>query len=140
MWDTRFVELAKHIASWSKDPSNKVGCVMIGEGREILSTGYNGFPRGVGDDDRLHERAKKYPLIVHAEENAIINAARVGVSLKGSTAYVTWQPCSRCARMLIQIGVKEIVAPACEVPERWKEDFEISEALLQEAGIPLRVI
>ncbi len=140
MWDARFIELAKHISTWSKDPSKGVGCVMVGKGREILSTGYNGFPRGVEDDCRLNDRFKKYPIIVHAEENAIINATRVGVSLKGSTAYVTWQPCSRCARMLIQVGVEEIVTPACEVVERWKDDFEISEALLREAGVPLRVI
>ena len=102
-WDNRFLELAKHISGWSKDPSTKVGCVVVGEDREIRSTGFNGFPRGINDDAaRLTDRDKKYPLICHAEENAIMHAARIGISLKGSTAYVTWPPCSRCARSLIQ--------------------------------------
>ena len=95
-WDIRFIELARHISGWSKDPSTKVGCVVVGEDREIRSTGFNGFPRGIDDDpERLADREKKYPLICHAEENAIMHAARIGVSLKDSTAYVTWPPCSR---------------------------------------------
>ena len=83
-WDARFIDLAKHISQWSKDPSTKVGCVVIGEDREIRSTGFNGFPRGISDDmERLEDREQKYPLICHAEENAIMHAARIGVSLKG---------------------------------------------------------
>ena len=96
-WDQRFLKLAEHISGWSKDPSTKVGCVVVGEDREIRSTGFNGFPRGIADDsDRLSDRDKKYPLICHAEENAIMHAARIGLSLKGCTAYVTWPPCTRC--------------------------------------------
>ncbi len=141
-WDFRFIELARHIALWSKDPSTKVGCVVVGEDREIRSTGFNGFPRGIDDDeDRLLDRDKKYPLICHAEENAIMHAARIGVSLKNSTAYVTWPPCSRCARSLIQAGVKEVVYPdAVEIPERWQEDFNISNAMMKEAGVNVRCI
>tara|TARA_B100000003_G_scaffold208602_1_gene229428 strand:- start:244 stop:702 length:459 start_codon:yes stop_codon:yes gene_type:complete len=141
-WDQRFIELAKHIANWSKDPSTKVGCVVVGEDREIRSTGFNGFPRGIKDDEeRLLDREQKYPLICHAEENAIMHAARIGVSLKGSTAYVTWPPCSRCARSLIQAGIKEIVYPnPGEIPERWKEDFDISNLMINEAGISVRTI
>ena len=75
-WDHRFIELADHIAQWSKDPSTKVGCVIVGEDREIRSTGFNGFPRGIDDDEeRLNNRDLKYPLICHAEENAIMHAA-----------------------------------------------------------------
>jgi len=141
-WDFRFIELAKHISLWSKDPSTKVGCVVVGEDREIRSTGFNGFPRGIDDDeDRLTNREKKYPLICHAEENAIMHAARIGVSLKNSTAYVTWPPCSRCARSLIQAGIKEVVYPdAGEIPERWQEDFTISNEMLREAGVEVRSI
>ncbi|MAY12566.1 MAG: hypothetical protein CMB21_02005 [Euryarchaeota archaeon] len=141
-WDIRFLELAKHIAGWSKDPSTKVGCIVVGEDREIRSTGFNGFPRGISDDnDRLLDREKKYPLICHAEENAIMHAARIGVSLKGSTAYVTWPPCSRCARSLIQAGIKEVVySTAEEVPERWLEDFNISTSMLKEANVIVRPI
>ena len=141
-WDIRFLELAKHISGWSKDPSTKVGCIVVGEDREIRSTGFNGFPRGISDDnDRLPDREKKYPLICHAEENAIMHAARIGVSLKGSTAYVTWPPCSRCARSLIQAGIKEVVySTAEEVPERWLEDFNISTSMLKEANVLVRPI
>jgi len=141
-WDLRFIGLAQHISTWSKDPSTKVGCVVVGEDREIRSTGFNGFPRGINDDeDRLMDREKKYPLICHAEENAIMHAARIGVSLKDSTAYVTWPPCSRCARSLIQAGIKEIVYPETgKVPERWIEDFTISDSMLNEAGVAVRSI
>ncbi len=141
-WDRRFLDLASHISGWSKDPSTKVGCVVVGEDREIRSTGFNGFPRGIEDSmERLDDRELKYPLICHAEENAIMHAARIGVSLKNSTAYVTWPPCSRCARSLIQAGVKEVVYPdAGEIPERWKEDFNISNAMMKEAGVNVRCI
>lgn len=141
-WDIRFLELAKHISGWSKDPSTKVGCVVVGEDREIRSTGFNGFPRGISDDsERLTDRSKKYPLICHAEENAIMHAARIGISLKGSTAFVTWPPCSRCARSLIQAGVQEIVYPETDgIPERWLEDFNISNGMLLEAGVLVRQV
>ncbi len=139
-WDQRFLELAKHISGWSKDPSTQVGCVVVGEDREIRSTGFNGFPRGIKDDDeRLLDREQKYPLICHAEENAIMHAARIGLSLKGCTAFVTWPPCTRCARSLIQAGVVEVVYPAeSEVPDRWLEDFETSTQMLDEAGVKIR--
>jgi len=141
-WDMRFIELARHISGWSKDPSTKVGCVVVGEDREIRSTGFNGFPRGIDDDpERLADRKKKYPLICHAEENAIMHAARIGVSLKDSTAYVTWPPCSRCARSLIQAGIREVVYSSSEeIPERWIEDFEISTSMLAEANVLVRSV
>ena len=111
-WDQRFLHLASHISNWSKDPSTKVGCVVVGSDREIRSTGFNGFPRGIEDSpERLDDRNQKYPLICHAEENAIMHAARVGVSLKGCVAYVTWPPCTRCARSLIQAGCRRSCLP-----------------------------
>ena len=139
-WDKRFLELAHHISGWSKDPSPKVGCVVVGEDREIRSTGFNGFPRGIADDtERLADREQKYPLICHAEENAIMHAARIGLSLKGCTAYVTWPPCTRCARSLIQAGVIEVVYPQdSEVPERWMSDFDMSTNMMGEAGLRIR--
>ena len=124
-WDRRFIDLALHISNWSKDPSTKVGCVVVGADREIRSTGFNGFPRGIEDSlERLEDREMKYPLICHAEENAIMHAARTGISLKNCIAYVTWPPCTRCARSLIQAGVSEIVYPKeVEIPERWEVDW-----------------
>ena len=139
-WDKRFLKLAKHISEWSKDPSTKVGCVVVGPDRESRSTGFNGLPRGIEDnEERLNNREIKYPLICHAEENAIMHAARIGISLKGCTAYVTWPPCTRCARSLIQAGVSTIVYPEnIEIPERWMDDFNLSLNMLKEAKISLK--
>ncbi len=141
-WDRRFIALARHIAEWSKDPSTKVGCVVVGPDREIRSTGFNGFPRGIDDTpERLNNRALKYPLVCHAEENAIMHAARTGISLKGCSAYVTWPPCTRCARSLVQAGVSEVMYPAeLQIPDRWREDFEISSSMLDEAGVRSREV
>jgi len=141
-WDIRFVLLAQHLAGWSKDPSTKVGCVVVGPDREIRSTGFNGFPRGIEDTaSRLDDRDQKYPLICHAEENAIMHAARIGVALKGCTAYVTWPPCTRCARSLIQAGVNEVIYPdGLEIPERWMTDFELSSTMFKEAKVRVRPV
>ena len=119
-----------------------MGCVVVGDDREIRSTGFNGFPRGIKDDEsRLSDRSQKYPLICHAEENAIMHAARVGVSLKGTTAYVTWPPCSRCTRSFIQAGVNEVVFPkVLEIPERWQEDFSIAMSMMSEANVTVRQV
>ena len=139
-WDQRFLNLAKHISEWSKDPSTKVGCVVVGPDHEIRSTGFNGLPRGIEDnDERLNNREIKYPLICHAEENAIMHAARIGISLKDCTAYVTWPPCTRCARSLIQAGVSTIIYPKdIEIPDRWMEDFNLSLNMLKEAKIDIK--
>ena len=139
-WDQRFLNVAKHISEWSKDPSTKVGCVVVGPDHEIRSTGFNGLPRGIEDnDERLNNREIKYPLICHAEENAIMHAARIGISLKDCTAYVTWPPCTRCARSLIQAGVSTIIYPKdIEIPERWMEDFNLSLNMLKEAKINIK--
>tara|TARA_B100001029_G_scaffold138142_1_gene117294 strand:- start:3204 stop:3638 length:435 start_codon:yes stop_codon:yes gene_type:complete len=136
-WDERFLELAKQIASWSKDPSTQVGCVVVGPDREIRSTGFNGLPRGIKDsEDRLNNREIKYPMICHAEENAIMHAARIGISLKDCTAYVTWPPCTRCARSLIQAGVSEIIYPkGIDIPDRWIQDFDLSLKMFKEAAV-----
>ena len=139
-WDRRFLELAKQISTWSKDPSTQVGCVVVGPDREIRSTGFNGLPRGIDDtDERLNNREIKYPMICHAEENAIMHAARTGISLKNCIAYVTWPPCTRCARSLIQAGVSEIVYPKeVEIPDRWEADFDMSLNMFKESKTVVR--
>ena len=141
-WDKRFLDLAKQIAGWSKDPSTQVGCVVVGPDREIRSTGFNGLPRGIEDsEERLNNREIKYPMICHAEENAIMHAARIGISLKGCIAYVTWPPCNRCTRSLIQAGIREIVIPnEVKIPDRWNEEFDLSMTMLNEANIEVRII
>ena len=119
-WDIYFIDMAEFVASKSKDNSTKVGAVVVGPDNEILSTGFNGFPRGV--EEVLYperwERPQKYEWVIHAEANAIANAARVGISLKGSRLYVNYKmaPCSDCAALIIQAGIKEILGPRTPFP------------------------
>ena len=88
-WVKRFFRLANEVATWSKDPSTKVGAVIVGENKQIISQGYNGFPRGVDDtEERYNNREIKYKMVVHAEMNAILNALYNGSSVKGATLYV----------------------------------------------------
>lgn len=138
-WDLRFLRLAKEISTWSKDPSSKIGAVIVDpETRRILSTGYNGFPRGIKDDDRLLNRDEKYPLIVHAEKNAIYNATWNGVSLKGSTIYVTGLPvCSGCALGIIQVGITRVVCSFSDGNELWDKSFVNTMKYFEEANIVL---
>lgn len=133
-WDATFLGLAERFAQRSKDPSTKVGCVIVGPDREVRSMGYNGLPRGVADKPERMERPAKYLWTSHAEENAVAQAARVGISLKGCTAYVTHIPCARCARTLIQAGVTAVVCGNgyTNMPG---EEFQVAEALLTEAGV-----
>jgi dCMP deaminase len=131
-WDSRFLELAKLIGSWSKDPSTKVGAVIVDDNNRIISVGYNGFPKGVIDDDRLEDRETKYKIVVHGEINAILFANK---SVNGCTLYTSpFEPCPRCASLIIQSGIKRIVAPKNN-NTRWEEDFKISRQLFKEAGI-----
>jgi len=134
-WDRKFIEMAVLVSSWSKDPSTKVGCVIADSDHAQLSEGFNGFPRGIADNDRLHVREMKYRLIVHAEANAIAAAARNGHSLKGATAYVTFSPCPQCAALLIQAGIVRVVTIAGATPAHWLAECEIAQAMLREAGV-----
>lgn len=141
-WDQYFVEMAQLVAKKSKDRSTKVGCVIVGPNREVRTTGYNGFCRGIDDDvDSRHERPEKYYWVEHAERNAIYNAARNGISLEGCTAYVSSKipPCADCTRALIQSGISRVVTSALklECKETWIESFERSRVMMSEAGVEL---
>lgn len=139
-WDARFIQLAECVASWSKDRSRRVGCVVVGPHREVRSLGYNGFPRGVDDEvEGRHERPAKYRWTEHAERNAVYNATRSGTSLAGCTAYVTWYPCADCARAFVQSGIAVLVSPRPDFDdERWGADFRVVEEMLGEAGVVVR--
>ena len=141
-WDTRYLALAWHFGTWSKDPSRQIGAVAIGPKGEIIAQGYNGFPRGIEDTDERYEvREEKYKYVVHAEMNCIYNAASNGVSLKDSTVYVHGLPaCSECAKGLIQVGVKRVMAFSKDTPERWIESNKLTEELFEEAGIEYETI
>jgi dCMP deaminase len=151
-WDRHFLGLALAHAQMSKDPSTKVGAVIIGPGRAILSAGFNGLPRGIEDtESRLRDRDVKLKLIVHAEMNAVLAAARLGVRLDGTTLYLAatddtgmvWggPPCTRCTVELIQAGITEIVShPVKSVPSRWHADLAVSRDLLGEVGMLYREV
>jgi dCMP deaminase len=141
-WDRRWLDLATLIGSWSKDRSRGVGCVFVGSANQILSTGYNGLPRGIDDDiDERHERPEKYDWTEHAERNAIFNAARTGTALEGSVAYTSLFPCVACARAIIQVGGSTVVTHTPDIDdERWGREFELSTTMLKEAGVTLRLL
>jgi dCMP deaminase len=109
-WDVRFMRLAHEVAGWSKDPSRKIGAVITRD-RRVLCTGYNGFPMGIADSiEALADREYKYRNIIHGEMNAIFNASREGISLEGSTLYVTTLPCCpECAKGIVQSGIRRVV-------------------------------
>jgi dCMP deaminase len=133
-WDIRFLGLAKLISSWSKDPSTKVGAVIVDSNHRVVSLGYNGFPVGIEDDERLKDRETKYKIVLHAESNAIMFA---NTSLNNCTIYTyPFQPCSSCAGLIIQSGIKKIVCPNSSIA-RWKENFELSSKLFREANISI---
>ena len=135
-WDIRFLEMAKLVASWSKDPSTKVGTIAV-RNRTVIAQGYNGFPRGVIDSpDRYTDRVLKYKYVVHAEQNLIYNATYNGVSLDGAVLYVVGLPiCSECAKAIIQVGIRQVVMPDQEVPEHWSESWNFTQSLFRESGV-----
>lgn len=141
-WDTRMMDVAKLVASWSKDRSIGVGCVITSPDHAILSTGFNGFPRGVNDDvEERHQRPAKYKYTEHAERNAIYNAARHGIKLEGTTIYLPWYPCADCARAIVQSGIRTMVATVPDFNDpRWGEDFKVSATVLAEGGVIHQII
>jgi len=139
-WDLRFLGLAKHVASWSKDPSTKVGAVIVDQDRRVVSLGFNGFPRGVEDDhERYADRETKLRMVVHAEKNAILFALQ---PLAGCVLY-TWPfaPCAQCAAMVIQVGIIGVVAPEAsgELLRRWGADLTTATMMYREAGVRLEL-
>jgi dCMP deaminase len=142
-WDRRYMELAEHVAGWSKDRSTKCGAVLVSPEGDPLGWSYNGFPRTVDDNvEERHERPDKYLWTSHAEENAVCNAARIGVSLRGTSMYCTHPPCARCARQIIQAGiVKVCTRPVSqEFLDRWGEEAAVSKKMFFEAQVQVWVI
>ena len=136
-WDKRFLEMATLVASWSKDPSTQVGAIAV-RNRTVIAQGYNGFPRGMSDEQfRYEQKPLKYKMIVHAEMNLIYNAADNGVSLRNSTVYVVGLPvCSDCAKGLIQVGVSRVVMPMREeLDDKWAVSCADAQSFFDEAGV-----
>lgn len=139
-WDLRFLKLAEYISAWSKDGSTKVGSIIVDTDKNVRAIGYNGFPRGIEDtDERLTNRDIKYPLIVHAERNAIASCARLGIRTEGCTLVCTHFPCSVCAGEIINAGIKKVVTQKStkDFSDRWAETNKISLDMFNESGVQL---
>ena len=138
-WDDYFMGIALLASMRSKDPNTQVGCCIVNEKKIILSTGYNGFPKGCSDDEYPWEREgesnlTKYPYVVHAELNAILNAG--GKSLEGATLYVDLFPCNECAKAIIQAGIAEVVYLSDKYAE--SDNTIASKNMLSSAGVKMR--
>lgn len=135
-WDLRFIQVAQQVAEWSKDPGTKVGAVLVSD-RRIIATGYNGFPQNISDSfERYADREVKLAYTVHAEVNAILNAAKNGSPTDCSTLYVTFPPCVACSTAVIQAGVTRVVRPDLSTaPDRWMKSFLEGHKLMIEAGV-----
>lgn len=128
-WDLRFLDLARHVAAWSKDPSTQVGATIVRPDRTIVSVGFNGFPRGVLDlPSRYADRPVKYGLVVHAEANAILSAHQ---DVAGCTLYSSLMTCNECAKLIIQSGIRCVVTPA---PPEGREQ-PVAQQMYNEAGV-----
>lgn len=139
-WNERFIELATLIGSWSKDPSRKIGAVIVDKDNRIVSTGFNGFARNILDaSDRLNDKDTKRSLMLHAEENAILYAKQ---DLTNCKLYISGlPPCIHCASMIIQSGIKTVyfknLREDKSVSEFWQKNLETSKNLLNEANVEL---
>lgn len=135
-WDKRFLRLAEEVASWSKDPSSKVGAVIVDAKKRIVSLGFNGSPQKVGD---VGERAPRLLRTLHAEANALHFASR---DVEGCTIYVTHPPCANCAAHLIQRGISEVVffRGSDDFMSRWKENYDEAILMFCEAGVKVREV
>jgi dCMP deaminase len=136
-WSDRFMELAEHVAQWSKDPSTKVGCVIVDKQNRVVSLGFNGFPRGIKDSTlRYMDKETKYLFVAHAERNALDNAP---LSVEGCTLYSPLLPCNECAKSIIQKGIKKVIS-YYPTEDRPNLNWEITKQMFLEAEVQLYLI
>lgn len=138
-WHRRYLDLAALVATWSKHPDFKVGAVAIGEFGQVLSTGFNGYPRGVQEEVTRRSEGL-LPLTIHAETNLIFNCTLTGQSLRGSTVYVSGLfPCLECSKSLVQVCVAEIVYYKSALlrpdSEAWKDSWDFANLVFDEANV-----
>lgn len=139
--DAYYLSIAQAVAQKSKDPSTKTGAVIVGPDNRIISTGYNGFPRGMPDTPELYaNRDEKYARILHCEMNAVLFAREC---LAGCSLY-TWPflSCSRCAVHMLQAGITQFIAPVCppELATRWADSFTLTRKYAAECGAEIREV
>lgn len=134
-WGVRFLNLAKMYSDWSRDPSTQVGAVIVNDKNQQVGQGYNGFPRGMDDDEnRYKDRNFKYKFILHAEENAILNSQG---SLEGCTIFIwPFLCCTNCASKIIQSGITKVVYPRPEEEHpRWSDSHNEAKRILRECEV-----
>lgn len=136
-WDLRFMEQASLVSYWSKDPSSKVGAVIVDEKNRVASQGFNGPPRGVEDSGSV-ARDVRLRRTIHAEMNAILFARK---DLSGASLFCTHMPCSNCAAVIIQTGISRVVVlpPAEDFAKRWESDIREAQSMFRQAGVQLEV-
>lgn len=135
-WDAYHIGMAVAAAKKSKDPSEQVGCVIVGPDGELRVSGFNGFAKKVVDlPARYADRDLKLKYMVHAEASAVSLAARVGSRLQLCTAYITKYPCNHCASLLINAGITKIVTPPMRKDSRWYNESSLARSMLAEAGV-----
>jgi dCMP deaminase len=141
-WTNYFLNIAEAVKEKSKDQRTKIGAVIVGKDNEIVSTGYNSFPRGIDDDvEERQQRPEKYFWMVHGELNAILNAARIGVSTNGCKMYLTCGiPCSNCGRAIINAGITEVyckVEDTTQNRKKWDEESSKTKQMFEESGVKI---
>lgn len=137
-WDQRFLDLSFHVSEWSKDPSTHVGAVIVNADKQVLSMGYNGFPRGVADvPERYNDRDTKLMFVAHAERNALDNAF---MDVRGATLYSTLCPCNECAKSIIQRGIKKVITKKYDEEYSKRFNFDITKTMFIEANVRLEFI
>lgn len=134
-WHDRWMGLAYTYASFSEDDSTRVGAVVIGDDNDQRTEGWNGLCRGVENTPERNERPTKYLYYEHAERNAIYNATRKGVSLKGTSLFVTHYPCADCARGIIQSGISRVFYAETIDKPLYDTHNAASSAMFEESGV-----
>lgn len=146
-WDAYFDGILEAVRAKSQDRSSKYGALIVDRQNRVLATGYNGLPRGIRYREEYHTRPDKYMYFVHAEQNAIFNAAAFGTPINGALMYVIHPPCVDCVKAIVQAGVQEVIyrEPLPEYPpevnvdlDNWRLKMEAAGDMLNEAGVALR--
>jgi len=147
-WDSYLLGIAEAASKKSKDPNSKLGAALV-QGNVVISTGFNGFPRGIDEREERWQRPIKYQFVSHAEANAIFNAARNGIPTVDATLYLYGfpGPCIECAKAIIQAGILRVVWQLNELKmsdpvakAKWEDDLDFAQRLLFEAGVIISVL
>lgn len=140
-WILYFMRMASLVASKSRDPSTKCGCVVVAPDKSVRSTGFNGFPRGCIDAESIYlDRPRKLLRVVHSEINAIAAAAKAGTSTDDCSIFINFHPCSQCAAAIINAGIVAVYCPPIPAETKWNESFTEARILLGEASVQVTYI